>query len=217
MFRQRLAHFIGKSAYIAVVQRLWYGCLLVAALSLDFVLLPFDIPCIAGFDFKLVGHVFLIDTGTHTRQGHQAAVVHLRPAEQIEHGDAVSLRVLPAEVLLQPGASVPLRAQLLDANPNVEIVRYWAADKKAARAEAIRLGTDITAHLDERLTDDLNAWGHGARVRQQVRQHAGDHRSPVGTARSRWSSSSWPAALTRSSCSATSRCLRPCSGRSARM
>lgn len=49
-------------------------------------------------------------------------------------------------------------AQLLDANPNVEIVRYWAADKKAARAEAIRVGTDIVAHLDERMTDDLNAF-----------------------------------------------------------
>ncbi len=49
-------------------------------------------------------------------------------------------------------------AQLLEINPNIEIVRYWAADKNLALEHAYSVGGDVLLHLKPRLTDDLNAF-----------------------------------------------------------
>jgi diguanylate cyclase (GGDEF)-like protein len=49
-------------------------------------------------------------------------------------------------------------AQLLETNPNIEIVRYWAADKDAALEDAYLVGAEIAGHLKPLLTDDLNAF-----------------------------------------------------------
>lgn len=47
-------------------------------------------------------------------------------------------------------------AELLRTNPNAQIVRYWAADKVAARSQAFRVAPDIGAHLDSCVTEDMN-------------------------------------------------------------
>jgi GAF domain-containing protein len=49
-------------------------------------------------------------------------------------------------------------AELLKTNPNAQIVRYWTADKDAARTQAIRVGGDVAAHLERHMTEDMNAF-----------------------------------------------------------
>ena len=49
-------------------------------------------------------------------------------------------------------------AQLLESNPNIEIVRYWAADTAAALNDAYQVGAEVAAQIKPLLTDDLNAF-----------------------------------------------------------
>ncbi|MCP5043520.1 MAG: GAF domain-containing protein [bacterium] len=49
-------------------------------------------------------------------------------------------------------------SQLLETNPDIEIVRYWAEDRVAALNCGLDLGADVLEHLKARLTDDLNAF-----------------------------------------------------------
>lgn len=48
--------------------------------------------------------------------------------------------------------------QLLASNPNIEIVRYWAADVDAANECAYQVGAEVSAQISPLLTDDLNAF-----------------------------------------------------------
>lgn len=49
-------------------------------------------------------------------------------------------------------------AQLLETNPNIEIVRYWAEDRDAALEDAHLVGAEIAEQMKPLLTDDLSAF-----------------------------------------------------------
>ena len=45
--------------------------------------------------------------------------------------------------------------QLLGANPEIEVVRYWAKDRKAASVTAYALGPEVAAEMLPLLTEDI--------------------------------------------------------------